>query len=100
MNRRVTNVHTQVVLARGRISLVICRTRARLTARLMLPATATGARAPLTTSASTHVIPSLLGADPMAFSGDNGVLINEFKGYQCAYTGGACTWDNVSVPDG
>lgn len=27
---------------------------------------------------------------------DTGVLINQFKGYQCAYPGGACTWDNVS----
>jgi hypothetical protein len=26
---------------------------------------------------------------------DTGVLINEFKGYQCAYPGGACLWDNV-----
>ncbi|EIM79452.1 uncharacterized protein STEHIDRAFT_88116 [Stereum hirsutum FP-91666 SS1] len=24
---------------------------------------------------------------------DTGVLINQFRGYQCAYTGGACTWD-------
>jgi hypothetical protein len=29
---------------------------------------------------------------------DTGLLINEFKGYQCAYPGGACTWDNVSHP--
>lgn len=26
--------------------------------------------------------------------GDHGVLINTFKGYQCAYQGGACTWDS------
>ncbi|KAI0688234.1 hypothetical protein BC835DRAFT_1285197 [Cytidiella melzeri] len=25
--------------------------------------------------------------------GDTGVLINQFTGYQCAYPGGACTWD-------
>ncbi|THG96583.1 hypothetical protein EW026_g5274 [Hermanssonia centrifuga] len=25
--------------------------------------------------------------------GDSGVLINQFSGYQCAYPGGACTWD-------
>jgi hypothetical protein len=62
----------------------------------MLRATAADARAPLTTSMPTHVIPSLVRADCMTFSGDNGVLINEFKGYQCAYKGGACTWDNVS----
>jgi hypothetical protein len=66
----------------------------------MLPAAAAGARAPLTTSAPTDVIPSLLKADRMTFSGDDGVLINEFKGYQCAYTGGTCTWDNVSEPNG
>ncbi|KIY45689.1 hypothetical protein FISHEDRAFT_12457, partial [Fistulina hepatica ATCC 64428] len=26
-------------------------------------------------------------------NGDAGVLINEFTGFQCAYAGGACTWD-------
>jgi len=25
---------------------------------------------------------------------DSGVLINQFTGYQCAYAGGACTWDS------
>lgn len=30
-------------------------------------------------------------------NGDGGVLINEFTGYQCAYDGGACTWDFVSL---
>ena len=29
-------------------------------------------------------------------NGDTGVLINQFTGYQCAYGGGACTWDFVS----
>lgn len=27
-------------------------------------------------------------------NGDQGVLINVFPGYQCAYAGGACTWDD------
>jgi hypothetical protein len=31
--------------------------------------------------------------------GDGGVLINEFAGYQCAYQGGACTWDFVSASE-
>lgn len=26
--------------------------------------------------------------------GDSGVLINFFPGYQCAYPGGACSWDD------
>ncbi|EIN12683.1 hypothetical protein PUNSTDRAFT_61129 [Punctularia strigosozonata HHB-11173 SS5] len=30
---------------------------------------------------------------PTDNNGDDGVLINEFTGYQCAYAGGACTWD-------
>ncbi|PSS08901.1 hypothetical protein PHLCEN_2v3391 [Hermanssonia centrifuga] len=30
---------------------------------------------------------------PLDNFGDTGVLINQFTGYQCAYTGGACTWD-------
>ncbi|KIY51209.1 hypothetical protein FISHEDRAFT_70852 [Fistulina hepatica ATCC 64428] len=29
---------------------------------------------------------------PIDNNGDSGVLINDFSGYQCAYTGGACTW--------
>ncbi|KAJ3488588.1 hypothetical protein NLI96_g2714 [Meripilus lineatus] len=28
--------------------------------------------------------------------GDSGVLINFFPGYQCAYPGGACSWDDQS----
>lgn len=32
---------------------------------------------------------------PVDKNGDTGVLINQFRGYQCAYTGGACTWDFV-----
>jgi len=32
---------------------------------------------------------------PTDVTGDNGgVLINVYPGYQCAYTGGACTWDD------
>ena len=35
---------------------------------------------------------------PTDLTGDsNGVLINVYPGYQCAYPGGACTWDDVSV---
>ncbi|KAI0697989.1 hypothetical protein BC835DRAFT_1269502 [Cytidiella melzeri] len=30
---------------------------------------------------------------PRDNNGDTGVLINQFTGYQCAYAGGACTWD-------
>jgi hypothetical protein len=34
---------------------------------------------------------------PIDNNNDNGVLINFFPGYQCAYPGGACTWsDKVS----
>lgn len=32
---------------------------------------------------------------PIDLTGDTGVLINVYPGYQCAYTGGACTWDDV-----
>ena len=32
---------------------------------------------------------------PTDLTGDsNGVLINVYPGYQCAYPGGACTWDD------
>ena len=32
-------------------------------------------------------------------NGDGGVLINVYPGYQCAYPGGACTWDDkVPLP--
>lgn len=31
---------------------------------------------------------------PLDNYNDTGVLINTFKGYQCAYPGGACTWDS------
>lgn len=32
---------------------------------------------------------------PVDLTGDNnGVLINVYPGYQCAYAGGACTWDD------
>lgn len=31
---------------------------------------------------------------PVDLNGDNGVLINVYPGYQCAYAGGACTWDD------
>ncbi len=34
---------------------------------------------------------------PHDLLGDTGVLINQFTGYQCAYPGGACTWDFVSI---
>lgn len=30
---------------------------------------------------------------PEDLNGDDGVLINFFTGYQCAYPNGACTWD-------
>jgi hypothetical protein len=40
--------------------------------------------------------PSTGCACPIDNNLDTGVLINVFKGYQCAYTGGACTWDSVS----
>jgi len=32
---------------------------------------------------------------PIDLNGDTGVLINVFPGYQCAYAGGACTWDDT-----
>ena len=31
---------------------------------------------------------------PTDNNGDSGVLINVFPGFQCAYAGGACTWDD------
>ncbi|KAI0074904.1 hypothetical protein K474DRAFT_1647405 [Panus rudis PR-1116 ss-1] len=31
---------------------------------------------------------------PKDLNGDSGVLINFFPGYQCAYPGGACSWDD------
>ena len=31
---------------------------------------------------------------PSDLNGDSGVLINVFPGFQCAYAGGACTWDD------
>ena len=31
---------------------------------------------------------------PKDVFGDNGVLINVFPGYQCAFPSGACTWDD------
>ncbi|EKM51468.1 uncharacterized protein PHACADRAFT_152228 [Phanerochaete carnosa HHB-10118-sp] len=31
---------------------------------------------------------------PADLNGDSGVLINFFSGYQCAYAGGACTWND------
>ncbi|EMD36834.1 hypothetical protein CERSUDRAFT_114750 [Gelatoporia subvermispora B] len=31
---------------------------------------------------------------PTDNNGDRGVMINFFPGYQCAYPGGACTWDD------
>lgn len=31
---------------------------------------------------------------PTDNNGDSGVLINVYPGYQCAYAGGACTWDD------
>ena len=31
---------------------------------------------------------------PTDLTGASGVLINVFPGYQCAYAGGACTWDD------
>ena len=31
---------------------------------------------------------------PLDNNGDPGVLINVYPGYQCAYGGGACTWDD------
>jgi hypothetical protein len=40
--------------------------------------------------------PSTGCACPIDNNLDTGVLINVFKGYQCAYHGGACTWDSVS----
>lgn len=40
-------------------------------------------------------------ACPTDLTGDShGVLVNVYPGYQCAYTGGACTWDDkVSADD-
>lgn len=35
---------------------------------------------------------------PRDNNGDTGVLINQFTGYQCAYAGGACTWNSVYCP--
>ncbi|OCH89942.1 hypothetical protein OBBRIDRAFT_793755 [Obba rivulosa] len=34
---------------------------------------------------------------PIDLNHDTGVLINQFTGYQCAYAGGACTWDFSGV---
>lgn len=34
---------------------------------------------------------------PTDLNDDTGVLINQFTGYQCAYTNGACTWDYTGV---
>jgi hypothetical protein len=31
---------------------------------------------------------------PTDLNGNSGVLINVFPGFQCAYGGGACTWDD------
>ena len=31
---------------------------------------------------------------PSDLNGDSGVLINVYPGFQCAYAGGACTWDD------
>lgn len=31
---------------------------------------------------------------PRDLNGDDGVLINVYPGYQCAYPNGACTWDD------
>lgn len=31
---------------------------------------------------------------PTDNNGDSGVLINVYPGFQCAYGGGACTWDD------
>ncbi|EIN12640.1 hypothetical protein PUNSTDRAFT_130898 [Punctularia strigosozonata HHB-11173 SS5] len=42
---------------------------------------------------SVAVCPDSGCACPIDNNGDTGVLINEFTGYQCAYAGGACTWD-------
>lgn len=32
---------------------------------------------------------------PTDLNGDSGVMINLYPGYQCAYPGGACTWDDI-----
>ena len=32
---------------------------------------------------------------PSDNNGDSGVLINVYPGFQCAYPGGACTWEDV-----
>jgi hypothetical protein len=45
---------------------------------------------------TTAACPSTGCACPIDNNLDTGVLINIFKGYQCAYHGGACTWDSVS----
>ena len=37
---------------------------------------------------------------PVDNNRDRGILINQFTGYQCAYAGGACTWDSVSAVSG
>ena len=34
---------------------------------------------------------------PTDNNGDTGVMLHQFTGYQCAYPGGACTWDSVST---
>lgn len=36
---------------------------------------------------------------PLDLTNSTGVLINYFTGYQCAYPGGACTWDSVSTTE-
>ncbi|CAL1701823.1 unnamed protein product [Somion occarium] len=34
---------------------------------------------------------------PLDLNNDEGVLINYFTGYQCAYPNGACTWDDAGT---
>lgn len=33
---------------------------------------------------------------PLDTTGEQGVLVNVFPGFQCAYPGGACTWDDAT----
>lgn len=43
---------------------------------------------------TTAPCPSTGCVCPLDNYNNTGVLINTFKGFQCAYTGGACTWNS------
>jgi hypothetical protein len=97
--RRDTNAPTRAALARGPTTYAVLL-RSMLP---MLTAHAHPQTGALQNKAQTNCPTSApCGQDGCACPIDNnldtGVLINEFKGYQCAYPGGACLWDNVRTP--